>query len=295
MTARRNKREVLLAGLHEIDLEVTLFGGQTFRWRRTGDDSADGWIGDRPVRVTVRADGLVVSPRNSVFAGLADAAHVYFDAGRDYGAIRAQLDRDGKLPVSAPGLRILRQPPFETAITFIASANNNIIRIGRTIAALCDMAGSEVAADGELRRAFPRPEQLAEVSVEQLRRDANLGYRDEYVFNAARMVAAGEIDLAALDGLTNEALRTELCRLPGVGPKVADCIALFGYGRMDVFPVDTWVRKAYSALYLGDDERVTDRVIGELARARFGEYAGLAQQYLFEAARRGERTQSRAR
>jgi N-glycosylase/DNA lyase len=267
-----------LAGLH---FDATLFGGQAFRWRRTGASAAEGWIGDRPVRVALEAGGLGVAPLDGRAGGLEAAARRYFDADRDYAAIERRLLRDARLRRYATGVRILRQPAFETVIAFVISANNNIPRITRSVELLSAIAGREVAPG---LRAFPEPAALAAFDAATLRREANLGYRDRYVAETARLVASGAVDLEALERLGTDELRDALMGLPGVGRKVAECVALFAYGRLEVFPVDTWIRRAYSAVYLSN-ESVTDRVIAELARARFGKYAGVAQQYLFEGVR----------
>jgi N-glycosylase/DNA lyase len=285
MRGARNEAGVVLAGLAGLDFERTLFGGQAFRWRRAGDGEspgAEGWIGDRPVRVALAAEGLAVAPLDGRVEGLEAAAARYFDAARDYEAAERRLRRDARLGRLATGIRILRQPPFETLVTFVVSANNNIPRIARSVERLCGLAGREVAPG---LAAFPEPAALAALGAARLRGEANLGYRDAFVAETARLVASGEVDLDALDRLPTPELTAALGRLPGVGPKVAACVALFGYGRLEVFPVDTWVRRAFRDLYLGG-EAAGDREIERRARRRFGPWAGLAQQYLFEAYRR---------
>jgi N-glycosylase/DNA lyase len=271
----------MLAELAEIHLDATLFGGQAFRWRRAGCGAAEGWIGDRPVRVALEASGLDVAPLDGRTDGLEAAARRYFDVERDYAAIERRLLRDARLRRFATGVRILRQPPFETVIAFVVSANNNIPRITRSVELLCEIAGREVAPG---LRAFPEPPALAAFDAATLRREANLGYRDRYVAETARLVASGAVDLEALDRLSTDELRDALMGLPGVGRKVAECVALFAYGRLEVFPVDTWIRRAYSDVYLAGESH-SDRAIAELARKRFGRFAGVAQQYLFEAFR----------
>lgn len=297
MRAGRNGPRVLLPELAGTNLDVTLFGGQAFRWRRGAAGEASGWIGDRPARVAPGAGGLEVSPLDGRVEGLERAARRYFDASRDYAAIERGLFADprlGRAAAGLAGLRILRQPPFEALVAFIASANNNIVRLSRSLDALARLAGRAVATELGTAHAFPEPAALAALPLGLLRGEANLGYRDRYVAAAARLAATGALDLAALERLPTAGLREALRAVPGVGPKVADCVALYGYGRLEVFPVDTWVRKAYSALYPPDEERPTDTRIAELAAARFGEVAGVAQQYMFEAFRRGLARESAA-
>jgi N-glycosylase/DNA lyase len=276
---------IVIPELRGLNHDATLFGGQTFRWRREGKDGAVGWIDAIPARVRASAEGLHVAALGDGAEELDAAARRYFDVARDYGAVERRLLRDARLRRVASdvaGVRILRQRPFETLVAFVVSANNNIPRIARSVDALCRMAGRRVEVGGETAWTFPEPEALAEVGVARLREEANLGYRDRYVAETARIVAAREIDLAALEALPTETLRGELARLPGVGPKVADCVALYAFGRVEVFPVDTWIRRAMTELYLEPEARATDREIAALARRRFGPHAGIAQQYLFE-------------
>ncbi|MBK6425289.1 MAG: hypothetical protein IPF82_03540 [Blastocatellia bacterium] len=275
-----------LAGM---DLEAVLFGGQTFRWERVEVGWTAGWIGDRPVRVRVTQEGLEVEPRTAQDDGLEPAARRYFDADRDYAGIRERLLRDDRLRVAAAGLdglRILRQPPFETVISFIVSANNNIPRITKCLSSLCRLGGNPVSIDGEIEWSFPGPESLAGLDAATLRAEANLGYRDRYVAETSALVATGAARLGDWEAERTPALLANLRSLPGVGPKVAECIALFAYGRFDVFPVDTWIRQVYSQTYPSRGPVATNRQIRERARRRFGSGAGLAQQYLFEFVRR---------
>jgi N-glycosylase/DNA lyase len=251
-----------------------------------------GWIGGTPVRVSVDAEGLDVAALAGADAEFEATARRYFDSARDYGAVERRLLGDARLRRVATGLsgvRILRQPRFETLVAFVVSANNNIPRIARSVDALCRLAGLRIETEEGEAWAFPEPAALAEAGAARLRQEANLGYRDRYVAETARLVATGEVDLDAFESLPTDELRAELARLPGVGPKVADCVALFAFGRVEVFPVDTWVRRAMTELYLDESSRVPDREIAALARRRFGPYAGIAQQYLFEGYRKGKR------
>lgn len=276
-----------LAGL---DLEATVFGGQTFRWKRGVDGWAIGWIGPHPVRARSCADGLNVAPRGAALTPqLESATRRYFDADRDYAGLRARLLRDARLREAAEGLeglRILRQPAFETVIGFIVSANNNIPRISKCLDALCRLAGEPVVVDGVEERKFPVAASLAGLDVAVARTEANLGYRDRYVVETSERIASGAADLERWHSFETPELVSGLQTLPGVGPKVADCIALFAYGRFDVFPVDTWIRQAYASVYPVRGGVASNRRIAELARRRFGSAAGLAQQYLFESTRR---------
>ncbi len=198
----------------------------------------------------------------------------YFDLGRDYNSIKgalAPLVQERALSYGS-GIRMLKQAKIETIFSFIISQNNNIPRIKSIIERLSAALGKEV--DGH--RAFPSVDALASQSVD-FYKDMGLGYRSQYIVDTARAIQDGFcIDL---DDMSTDAARAYLMTLKGVGPKVADCILLFGYGRMDVFPVDTWVKKIYADL-IGDGEKSPTKMAKAL-REKFADLSGYAQQYLF--------------
>lgn len=263
-----------------IDLEASLRGGQAFRWRREGDAYV-GELGGRAVRFEPRADGVEAT-------GATRAAFARYlrlepaDAAR-----RLRLAQDPALAEAMrahAGLRMLRQDPWETTVAFLASANNNVLRIEGIVRGLAARYG-EALEGGE--RAFPEPERLARVSEKSLRA-MGLGYRAPFLRESARMVARGDVDVRALRGASREEAREALLRLPGVGPKVADCIALFSLDVDDAFPIDRWVLRAVSETFFGGAE-MKPREVDAFAQARWGRDAGLAQQFLFHAVRMRER------
>jgi N-glycosylase/DNA lyase len=164
------------------------------------------------------------------------------------------------------GIRILRQDKWETLCSFIISQNNNIPRIKKIISALCK-AGAEISGGSEIE--FPRPETLVKMGKDGLFA-LKTGFRAAYLFDAASKVANGEIDLDAVFEMDTDRACAELCKIKGVGPKVAACTLLFGFEKYDCFPIDVWVKRVmqeyYGGLVSGKD---------------FGRFAGLAQQYLF--------------
>lgn len=182
-----------------------------------------------------------------------------------------------------PGLRILRQPPWEALVAFLLSQNNNTVRIGKLVRAVCETFGARQAAFGRTLYAFPGPERLASAGAEALRA-LGTGYRAAYIEKTARMVADG-FPLDALADMPYGDAHRRLMELPGVGPKVADCVLLFGCGHLSAYPVDVWVARL-SRAWLGIDGK-TGVALAEAARARFGENAGILQQYLFHCARLG--------
>lgn len=257
--------------------------GQCFRWNRTEDGSYIGVASGRIVR-------LVFEPRpgeplNGTLrlenAGEEDRTfwHDYFDLGTDYGAIKADLaKRDPHLAAAVAfggGMRILRQDPWETVVSFILSANNNIPRIKKCVESLARHFG-EPAGEffGQAYYNLPRPSVLSALSPKDLA-VCRLGYRAAYLVGAARELeerGIGELESCLSD-------------LPGVGPKVAGCILLFSKARHQAFPIDVWVRKTMKSLY-GFDEK-DNAGMTAFARTHFGERAGIAQQYLFYYMRSG--------
>lgn len=194
----------------------------------------------------------------------------YFDLDRSYAAIRRAIPQsDGWMQRAAAegrGVRILRQDPWETLITFILSQRKSIPAIRQSAELLCGRYGSEIA-DG--RHAFPTAKALAEAPEEELAA-CKAGYRAPYLRAAARRVATGETDLDELAGLSDEELLNALKTFYGVGEKVARCTALFGYGRLGLAPVDTWIQKVIAQAYGGRDPF-----------AQYGPAAGVLQQYAF--------------
>lgn len=253
-----------------FDPDVTFDCGQCFRWNRQEDGS---WHGVAyGYALTVRRDGgklIIEGTDEKAFDGI---FRRYFDLDRDYDEIRSRLCADPVLAAAiefAPGIRVLRQEPWETLCSFIISQNNNIPRIKGIVSRLCENFGDKIA-DGEY--AFPPAERLAGLSEEDLA-PLRSGFRAKYILDAARRVADGEIDFDALSSLPLERARKMLMTIKGVGPKVADCALLFGCGRLDAFPVDVWIKRVLARFYPDGFPK------------EFIDYGGIAQQFLFHYAR----------
>ena len=212
----------------------------------------------------------------------------YFDLKRDYEKIKEQLGNvDEYLKTSiqyGKGIRILNQDLWETIISFIISANNNIPRIKGIIERISQKYGNEIEWNGKKYYTFPTYEQLKDVTVQEYR-NLGLGFRDIRLYETTQMILNKEVDLEKLKNNPNtQEVRNELLRLSGVGPKVADCILLFSdLKRFDVFPIDVWVRRVMNDLYIKEDDetKVSKVKIEKLAEEKFGDLKGLAQQYLF--------------
>ncbi|MBI4470793.1 MAG: DNA-3-methyladenine glycosylase 2 [Acidobacteria bacterium] len=283
-----------------FDLSSTLISGQCFRWNRV---EAGKWRGI--VRGTVlsahQIDGLLhtafESPGGMAEAG-SEGLRYYFDLEQDYESTIRQLKGDPRMDSlieRCGGLHILRQDPFEVLISFIISAFNNILRIKRCVQGVARGWGDSIGDSGSGEFGFPTPTALSRASEEALRA-CGLGYRARYVLESSACVAGLGDAFDSLVDLPTGELRQELLRFPGVGPKVVECVLLFGYHRLEAFPIDVWVRRAMCELFYRGRETSDDR-IARRAQREFGATAGIAQQYLFTGFRtgRGERTHRRPR
>jgi N-glycosylase/DNA lyase len=267
-----------------LDLEATLLCGQAFRWRRAGD-AFFGVIEGHGVRL--REEGNALRIRSSMDeARLRRWAIRYFDLDRDVEGIRRTLARD---PVLRPalrvhsGLRVLRQEPWEVLISFILSQNANIPRIRGMVRSLCEECGKVRSFETETFHSFPGPGELIQASVGELR-GMGLGYRAEFVSLTAEMISVGDPDLKDIETLDLEAARDVLLRLPGVGPKVADCVLLYGFHRLEAFPLDVWTKRVLEHLYFGG-QGTPHRALQGFVKDRFGGLAGYAQLFMFAHAR----------
>ncbi len=245
--------------------------GQCFRFE-VDERGATGYAFGRKMSFTLISETeLFISP--CTLREYYDIWEGYLGLDTDYGAVREELKvtrkEDFKLfeaMETGKGIRILRQEPWETLCSFIISQNNNIPRIKKIISSLC-RAGAELSGGSE--NEFPSPQTLEKMGVDGLFA-LKTGFRAAYLYDAAVKVISGEVDLDAIFDMPYADAERELCKIKGVGPKVAACTLLFGFGKLDAFPIDVWVKRVLAEYYGGG-----------ACGADFGRYAGLAQQYLF--------------
>lgn len=251
----------------KFSLTDTLLCGQCFRWYELSDERFAGVVSGKYVEVSYDGDFLIFyNVSENFFKGcLAE----YFDLYTSYSDI--QKDLLGRHPFldqaikNAPGIRILKQDSFETMISFIISQNNNIKRISSIVKRLCENFGTR-SDDGSY--AFPTIEQLASLQ----KKDFDIlkcGFRVPYIMDAVRKVYMGKIDLCEMQKLPLDDARSILMTVRGIGPKVAECVLLYGMHRLEAFPMDVWMKKAMSEFF------------PDLSPKDFGPYAGVAQQYIF--------------
>jgi N-glycosylase/DNA lyase len=265
----------LLCGLCDFDLEHIFDSGQSFRFDRTKGGYEGVALGG-VLRVTAAGEDVFLYPCTR--EDFEEKWRHYFDLGRDYACLFADA-KDSALSkslASAGGLRILNQAPFETLISFILSANNNVGRIRGIVRRLCGTFGEPFRFEGRTFYDFPAPAALAGAKEGDLLA-AGAGYRAPYVKKTAQAVAEG-FDLAALREASYEEAKRALISLPGVGPKVADCVLLFSLGHSRAFPADVWIKRVLKQEYgfVGNDKQTA-----AFAMAKYGRHAGIAQQYLF--------------
>ncbi len=268
-----------------FDLAESLESGQAHRWRRLGDGRYSGVLGGRLLHLHQSPAGLEYQITGD--SSVDDPLRAYFRLDDDIEAIYREICRDRRVAAMVaqyPGLRILRQEPWECTVAFICSATSNIPRIHQNMEAMADSLGEPLELNGEVRRTFPSAERLASAG-EGFLRELGLGFRAPYVVAAAERVCRGELDLDELIRLPYPETKGRLMDCYGIGAKIADCIAVFSLEKLEAFPVDVWVRRALAEWYFPMQKKPPDRAMVEWAQAYFGRYAGYSQQYLFHGRR----------
>ena len=259
--------------------------GQCFRWQQNEDNSYTGIVKENVINIKQDEKNIIIKSIGN--DNIQELTTQYFDLNRDYKTIQKQLsqiDENMKISIKyGQGIRLLNQDLWETLISFIISANNNIPRIQKIIQRLSEAYGKPIEFEGKIYYTFPTPEELKDVTIEKYR-NLGLGFRDKRIYETTQKILNKEVNLQTLEQNPNtQEVRETLLTLPGVGPKVADCILLFStLKRLEVFPIDVWVNRVMNELYIhGDESNISKKQIETIARQKFGNLAGLAQQYLF--------------
>lgn len=267
MDIQYQKGGVLLSGVSCLNLDETLDCGQCFRFEKQEDGSYYGIARSTPLhirqidRTTFFLEGTTKKEFEQIWFD-------YFDLSLDYERLKEQYRKDETMRKAlsyAPGIRVLRQEPWEALCTFIISQNNHIPRIKGIIARFCEAFGAPLPSGGY---AFPTPESICDKTPEQLG-VLRAGFRAKYLIDAAKRVSSGQILLEKLYDMPIEEARKELQTIKGVGPKVCDCVLLYGLHRIDAFPVDVWIKRVLERFY---PHGIPSCIQGT---------QGIAQQYLF--------------
>lgn len=280
------EQKYIIEDVDSFELKDIFDCGQCFRWNIQEDDSYTGVFSNNVINVKKERNKII-------FTGICEkdiksTIEFYFDLNRDYEKIKRQLSKiDDNMRKSieyGKGIRILNQDLWETIISFIISANNNIPRIKGIIERISEKYGTKVEWNGKNYYTFPTPEQLRDVTIQEYR-NLGLGFRDVRLYETTKMILNKNVDLEKMkDNKNTLEVREQLLQLSGVGPKVADCILLFStLKRFEVFPIDVWVKRVMNDLYIKneDETKVSKKQIEKIAIEKFGNLAGLAQQYLF--------------
>lgn len=258
----------------DFSIEKIATSGQCFRLNPNAEGGYTLVAKNRVLRLFETSGGCAFDCTEEEFDAL---WRDYFDLSRDYAAMRAAVDPEDAFLRRAleygRGIRILRQEPWETLVSFIISQRKNIPAIQRSVETLSERYGEPIDTEDGRYFAFPTAQRLSGLD-ERCFLDCSLGYRAKYVQAAAQMAACGALDLDGAAALTDDALREALLCVPGVGEKVAGCVMLFGYHRLGCFPRDVWINRVV--------EREYD---GAFPLERYPDTAGVLQQYLFYYAR----------
>ena len=270
-----------------FDLSASLESGQSHRWIRE-DDWYSSIINNTYIKLRQDTDGIThfFSNRNCEDVNI-DILKRYFRLDDDISGIYREISKDQRVSEMVkiyPGLRLLRLDPWECLIAFICSANSNLSRIHQVMENMANSFGDPLQLENAIRNTFPRPEQLVEAGEIGLRK-LGLGFRAPYVYQATKRVLEGRLDLELLIDLPYEEAKANLMECNGIGPKIADCVAVFSLEKIEAFPIDVWVRRALGEWYFPNQKIPPDKDLLEWAHAHFGIYAGYAQQYLFHGRR----------
>lgn len=277
-------KEFIIKNINDFNLTHVFECGQCFRWNKQEDGSYIGVFKNNVIKVKQ-------SNKDIVFTGECDGdisiiCTDYFDLNNDYNAIKntlSKIDSNMKSSINyGYGIRILHQDIWETLISFIISANNNIPRIKSIIEKMSAKYGKELIFENKKYYTFPTPEELKNSKISDFRA-LGMGFRDKRIYETVHKVLDQGINLNELGKRPTPEVRDILLEFPGVGPKVADCIMLFSMKKYDAFPIDVWVRRVMNELYIKnqDETKVSKKELEKLAQEKYGDLAGLAQQYLF--------------
>jgi N-glycosylase/DNA lyase len=264
-----SKNKIIITDEPFFDVAATLTCGQVFRYIENVDGSFIVKSQNKAAKISTQGSTIeIVTDDTDYFVN-------YFDLNTDYSSAYQRLSSHSpfleEVCEYGKGIRILRQNPTETLFSFIISANNNIKRIQHIIENICEKLGTPT----EQGYAFPTVKQLAAADVDVFTK-AGAGYRAQYIVDTARALV--DTDVNQLAALPTPELKQKLLSLKGIGPKVADCILLFGFARADVCPVDTWIKKVYHNHF---ECGLPDGKISQYFVDTFREDTGLCQQYLF--------------
>ena len=267
---------------NELDLENTLTCGQIFRYQQEIDNSFTVVISDRVINL--KYDNYKLYVKSNKLDNLENVIREYLDLDRDYKSImdkiRVMDSTLAKYLDNSLGLKMIKQDKLECIISYIISQNNSVRNIQMSLNMLSEAYGEKVEFLNKEYYLFPKLDRLASLSLEDFRK-CKVGFRDKYLVGIIESINNGSFDLNMIDTLNTEEALQYLINFKGIGMKVASCILLFSYQRFDVYPVDTWVKK-----FMEDNYNIVgEKNIREYCKKTYGEYSGLAIQFMFNSKR----------
>ena len=274
---------VIIHDINDFNPTHTFMCGQCFRWDEENDGSYTGVAFSKPVNISFVGGCLTI--KNITLSEFNSQWKDYLDLDTDYNLIKSHLSSDENVKTAMDfgwGIKILNQEIFECLISFIISTQNAIPRIKKIVSKLSEMYGKKLSYCGKTYYAFPELSSLSGITEEELA-PLKAGYRAGYIVDAVKKIESGQVQLENLKSMPYSDAKKELMKIKGVGPKVADCVLLFSCHKKEAFPIDVWVKRTVQTLYL--DENAKEKEISAFAAEHFGEFAGIAQQYLFYYAR----------
>ena len=267
---------------NELDLENTLTCGQIFRYQQEIDNSFTVVISDRVINL--KYDNYKLYVKSNKLDNLENVIREYLDLDRDYKSImdkiRVMDSTLAKYLDNSLGLKMIKQDKLECIISYIISQNNSVRNIQMSLNMLSEAYGEKVEFLNKEYYLFPKLDRLVSLSLEDFRK-CKVGFRDKYLVGIIESINNGNFNLNMIDTLNTEEALQYLINFKGIGMKVASCILLFSYQRFDVYPVDTWVKK-----FMEDNYNIVgEKNIREYCKKTYGEYSGLAIQYMFNSKR----------
>lgn len=262
-----------------IDIKEILTSGACFRAIIEEDGSITNILKDRVINI--KQDDKILTIKSSNYENIKEIIYEYFDLNRDYELINKEILQNNKelknMIEKCKTYRIINQDPFEMCISYIISQNNNVKRISKSIEELSRQYGKKINFNNKEYYLFPKYEEIKDISIEDLS-TLKIGFRDKYIMDFITKYK----ELKDINTLSTEEALQELLKVKGIGMKVASCILLFGYKRLDVYPIDTWVKQ-----YISDNYSIKNdqKEIEKFAKERFGKYTGLVIQYMFHSQR----------
>ena len=260
----KENKNIIIKNIECFNIALSLDCGQAFRWRSTSDNAWCGVVKNKYLKIEQKENNIIFYDTTEEDFNL--IWKEYFDLERDYNSILNNYDEENLISACKKynGIRILKQDEWEAICSFIISANNNIPRIKGIIERFCQCFGEKAGQS----YSFPSAEKIAELTVEDLA-PIRAGFRAKYIIDAAQKITSGEVNIEKIKAMPFDEAKAELLKIKGVGEKVAQCALLYGFGRVEAFPVDVWVKRILAELY-------PDGFPEE-----YKETQGIAQQYLF--------------